>query len=63
MVRNDPDDSIYDERGVNGLKLKFCHYKFHDIQYEETIFLGDKGDWQAEYTMCDEGHFITGGQI
>ena len=54
-------DNAWDHRGAAGLKLKFCHEKYWDVQYEETIYYGHTGEWQEEYAMCNNGHFVTGG--
>ena len=43
------------------MKIRFCHEKYWDIQYEETVYDGRCGTWQEEYACCPEGMFITGG--
>ena len=51
----------YDNVGVIGMEILFCHYLTWATQYKTTVYDDDvfKGDW-SEWAVCDEGHYMIG---
>lgn len=48
---------------ANGLELMFCNINDWNDQISQVIGAGTWGEWAADFTMCDEGSFIQGGQV